>query len=217
MEPDIEILYEDDVLLAVNKPPRLPVHATRDAGRANLQAILERRLGRKLVLFHRLDADTTGVVLLGKSRAINAPMAALFEHKRLRKTYWAVVRGEWPRSWNRIESELPPRPGRSGPALRAVSTFRVLASTAEKSWLEVLPKTGRTHQIRRQCASRSHPVLGDRLHDVPGELPLALHARRIDLPHPRSGAPLRVVAEPPEYWREVWLAGWDRDQPGGNH
>ncbi|GIW42618.1 MAG: hypothetical protein KatS3mg076_3195 [Candidatus Binatia bacterium] len=214
VEIEVEILYEDEFLLAVNKPPRLAVHATSDPGRPNLQDWLEWKTGRKLVLFHRLDADTTGVLLLGKKRVVNAAMAEIFARHRIRKTYWAVVRGRWRRSWNRIETTFVRRRGERIRPVTAVSTFRVLSQSEEKTWLEVLPKTGRTHQIRLQCAMRGHPVLGDPRHDreaVPGT-PMALHAVRVDFPHPLSGEPLRVVAAPPEYWRTVWLRGLEAEE-----
>jgi RluA family pseudouridine synthase len=213
---DIEILYEDDALVAVNKPANLTIHCGRHERGANLQQLVEERLGREVVLFHRLDRDTTGVVLLGKKRSINAPMAALFEQKRIRKAYWAVVAGRWRPDWNRIETELAR--GQNGRwsnvvagGRRAVSTARLLAATDEKSWIEVLPKTGRTHQVRLHCLAMGHPVLGDRTYGERAEVPMALHAWRVDLRHPVSGAPLSIRATPPPYWSAHWLTGLQID------
>lgn len=210
--PEIEIVYEDDHLIAVNKPPDLIVHQSRQSDRPDLQQLLENRLGRELVLFHRLDRDTTGVVLLGKKRSINAAMAAKFEQKRIRKAYWAVVGGRWRPEWNRIETRIERAEGARyanvvAGGRQAISTCRVLGATEEKSWIEVLPKTGRTHQVRLHCLAMGHPILGDRLYGERAEVPIALHARRVDLAHPVSGEALRIQAAPPSYWQEHWLVG----------
>lgn len=209
----IEILYEDDVLVAVNKPPALTVHEGRGRDdQPTLQQLMEDRLGRDLVLFHRLDRDTTGVVLLGKKRSINASMTAMFEHKRIRKAYWAVVAGCWRPEWNRIETEIARGQGARWQNVLAggrpaVSTVRVLAGGDDRSWIEVLPKTGRTHQVRLHCVAMGRPVLGDRLYGERAAVPMALHAWRIDFRHPASGEPLIIRAAPPPYWRTDWLAG----------
>jgi 23S rRNA-/tRNA-specific pseudouridylate synthase len=132
------------------------------------------------------------------------------EHKRIRKAYWAVVAGRWRPEWNRIETEIARSPtGRLQNVVaggrRAVSTVRLLAATDEKSWIEVLPKTGRTHQVRLHCLAMGHPILGDRLYGERADVPIALHAWRIDLRHPVSGESLRIRASPPAYWPDHWL------------
>lgn len=208
----IEVLYEDDVLIAVNKPAGLMVHRGRDSSRPDLESLMQERLGRAVVLFHRLDKDTTGVVLLGKQRSINAAMEQAFEKKRIRKTYWAVVAGRWRSEWSRVETQIARGPdGRwrnvvAGGRL-AISTCRLLSATDTKSWIEVLPKTGRTHQVRLHCLAMGHPILGDRIYGERTELPMALHACRVDLRHPVTGAPLRIRAAPPSYWEGEWLVG----------
>jgi RluA family pseudouridine synthase len=209
---DIEILYEDDDLVAVNKPAGLVVHRAGASDRSDLQSLLETRLGRALVLFHRLDRDTTGVVLLGKKRSINTAMAAKFERKQIRKAYWAVVAGRWHPEWNRIETRIARAEGGRWAYVvaggrQALSTCRLLSATDEKSWIEMLPKTGRTHQVRLHCLAMGCPILGDRLYGERAALPMALHAWRVDLAHPRSGAPLSLRAAAPPYWREHWLIG----------
>ena len=219
MPAPIPILFEDEVLVAVDKPPRMPVHGRPGGRRADLLSTLEEQLGRRLVLFHRLDIDTTGVVLLGKSRAINPAMAAMFAEKRVRKAYWAVVGGRWSPGWTRIETRIDRDEG--GKRFRnvvaggkeALSTCRILAASDAKSWIEVLPKTGRTHQVRLHCLAMGCPVLGDRTYGEPAAEPIALHAWRVDLRHPVSGVPLTLRAGPPPYWRSLWLAGLDYEAP----
>jgi RluA family pseudouridine synthase len=209
---NIEILSEEEVLIAVNKPANLTIHSSQGRSGPNLQQLVEERLGREMILFHRLDRDTTGVVLLGKKRSITAAMAAMFERKRIRKAYWAVVVGRWKPEWNRIETEIAR--GSTGRwenvvagGRPAVSTARVLAAADEKSWIEVLPKTGRTHQVRLHCFAMGHPILGDRVYGERGSVPMALHAWRVDLRHPLTGEPLQIRAQPPSYWRDHWLEG----------
>lgn len=213
-EPNaVEILFEDDVLVAVNKPANMPVHRGGEHDdRPDLESILRARLGRELVLFHRLDADTTGVVLLGKDRSINSRMAAVFARKKILKTYWVVVRGMWQPGWARVETRIERGGGsryrnvETG-GQRALTTFRVLAANDERSWLEAQPKTGRTHQIRLHCKARGCPVLGDRLYGRSGPAPMALHAREVELLHPLTQQPLRICAPAPSYWDEIWLKG----------
>lgn len=215
--PDIEILFEDDVLVAVNKPALLPVHATADSGTADLQSLFEARYGRPLILFHRLDRETSGIVLLGKSRRIAKAMHSCFTDHRIRKAYWAVVRGQWQSEWNRMDCHLEKGQGghyrvvKPPAGKRAISTVHVRGRHPEKTWIEVLPKTGRTHQIRVQCAFQGCPILGDRRYGScdAGMPPMALHAVRVDLAHPLTQAPLSIVAKPPSYWAETWLKGFE--------
>lgn len=212
----VTILYEDEDLVAVNKPPRMPSHGGRPGGRPDLHSTVEAQLGRALTLFHRLDVDTTGIVVLGKNRAVNPAMAQLFAEKRIRKAYWAVVRGRWRSDWNRIDTEIARGDdGRFHNVLAggrpARSTFRLLRAAADKSWIEVLPKTGRTHQVRLHCLAMGCPILGDPKYGEAGPVPIALHSWRIDFVHPLRGERLTLRAEPPPYWSEVWLAGLDSD------
>lgn len=212
---EIPVIYEDDCLLSVNKPAHLPVHHTPDADAPDLQSLVEARAGKRLILFHRLDRDTTGVVIFGKTRAVNKAMSDAFAEHRVRKCYWAVVAGKWMRQWNRVEtlvqkSEAGGWENSLETGKRALTTFRVLDSNEEKSWLEVLPKTGRTHQIRLHCLHQGHPILGDERYGVKSErAPMALHAVRLDFRHPVTGESLCLQAPAPSYWRETWLWGFD--------
>lgn len=213
--PPLEILYEDDFLVAVNKPANLPAHAGRRVHHDDLQSAAQRQLKRGLVLFHRLDADTTGVVLLGKNRTINPEMAAMFAEKRIRKTYWAVVAGRWQPQWNRVETRIDYGPGKRYRNViiggrEAVSTIHLRAATEEKSWVEVLPKTGRTHQVRLHCLAMGCPILGDKLYGEAADVPMALHARRLDFRHPHTGNETTIIAELPSYWTERWLPGLEQ-------
>lgn len=219
MATPLPILFEDDYLVAVAKPARMPVHGRPGGRLPDLLTTAEAQLGRRLVLFHRLDIDTTGIVLLGKDRSINPEVAAMFAAKRIRKAYWAVVRGRWDPRWTRVETRIAH--DEAGKRCRnvvaggreALSTCRVLAGGADRSWVEVLPKTGRTHQVRLHCLAMGCPVLGDPLYGEAGPAPIALHAWRLDFRHPVGGAAVRISAKPPPYWESLWLAGLDYAGP----
>ena len=214
--PKIEILFEDDQILAVNKPYGLPVHPTMDPLRPSLQGLLEKERGQKLVLFHRLDLDTTGIVLLGKDPSMNAPMNDIFKDRQIRKIYWAVVDGKWDESWREVETfigkinggryaNLPARKG----GAHAHTSFRVLATNGLKTLIEAHLHTGRTHQIRLHCLEKNHPILGDKLYGRahPGGVPIALHARETEFVHPKTKKSVKLEASLPDYWNDVWLKG----------
>ena len=215
--PKIEVLFQDEALVIVNKPAGLPVHETSDPLRAHVQGLLERQLAKKLVLHHRLDLETTGVLVFGHDRAdVNKAMTDIFRDRDIEKIYWAVVDGRWIDSWTEVVTYIKKLPGgkwgnvpKGKSGAFAKSLFKVLASNGERSWLEVKLETGRTHQIRLHCLEKQHTILGDRTYgraDKRG-YPMALHARSLSFPHPLSGETLRVEAPAPSYWDEYFLKG----------
>ena len=210
---DVKILFEDKDMVAVSKPAFLPSHVTLDPSRPHLQAIAEKMLGQKLVLFHRLDVDTTGVVLFGKTEAINKPMSDLFLKRELEKVYWAAVEGRWLEQWREVKSFIRKTGGKwanfskGRPSERAHTYFKLLKASPEKSLLEVTLETGKTHQIRLHCLEMRHSVLGDRLYGKPDRsgVPLALHAKSLSFVHPFTQKKLLIEAPLPSYWDEKWL------------
>ena len=165
------ILFEDDALLAINKPTGIAVHGGSGLN-FDLIETLRAMHGRwqKLELVHRLDRDTSGVLLLAKKPAALRTMHALFrQHKGVRKTYQALVLGRWSKSLSVVDAPLKRFELQSGERRVAVaadgkqssSAFRVLELYPRCSFIEVEPFTGRTHQIRVHAAHSGHPVLGD--------------------------------------------------------
>ncbi|HYL06785.1 MAG TPA: pseudouridine synthase [Thermoanaerobaculia bacterium] len=202
--PSLSVLYQDDDLLAVDKPSGLVVHRgwARDA---EVVMTMARALSRRHVYpVHRLDRGTSGVLVLALTAAAAGALGDAFEGGRVRKRYLALVRGIAPDS-GVVDHPIPRSPG--GPRVPAVTRFRRLASFERYSWLEVVPESGRLHQIRRHLKHISHPVIGDvrygkgehnRLFRTRfGLHRLALHAAEVQLDHPASGAPLRLAAPLP--------------------
>lgn len=215
---EIEILFEDNFLVAVNKPPLIPVHATHDLSRPHVQGILEKNLGRSLVLFHRLDLETTGVLVFGKDPSINAYMTDLFRDRNVQKKYWLVAEGRWLEEWREVKTFIKKVNGGAyknvpkGQGGAFAHTLFVLKKTnGSRSWVEATLLTGRTHQIRLHCLEKNHCICGDRLYGKkdPHGVPMALHAREISFLHPKSKENLTIVAPPPDYWGEYWLSGLD--------
>jgi len=213
----IDVLFEDNFIVAVNKRAGIPIHQTMDPARPHLHGLVEKQLGQKLVLFHRLDVDTTGLVLLGKDPSINGAMTDLFHDRKIEKKYLCVVDGRWLPEWKQSVSYI-----KQGKAKgrwisadkgkfkeRAETHFKLLDSCGDKSLVEATLQTGRTHQIRLHCLDRAHPILGDRLYlkPHPQGVPLALHARSLKFLHPKTKKELYMEAPLPDYWEEHWLPG----------
>jgi 23S rRNA pseudouridine955/2504/2580 synthase len=223
------IIYRDEHIIALNKPYGLPVQGGPGITR-HLDAMLDAlRFGseHRPRLVHRLDRDTTGVLLLARTPGTAARLAALFRGRDIEKTYWAVVAGRPVPVEGRIDLPLKrvggARGERTAPAdrddpdaTRAVTDYRTLDHAARKlAWLELKPLTGRTHQLRVHCVAIRAPILGDEKYEEPDQnmafaalveglsSDLHLHARRLDLPHPAGGT-LTVEADLPPHMRATF-------------
>jgi RluA family pseudouridine synthase len=199
---DAWIIAEEADLVAVNKPAGLLSEKARDPNAAALLDLAMERFG-PLTLFHRLDRDTSGVVLLTRGGPINRYLDAAFKAGAVRKEYLAVVAAS-----NRLASQgvitarLGPHPSRRDMVMvmeqggqRAVTRYAVVAETEGRQWVRLWPETGRTHQLRVHLASQGAPILGDRLYNPAWQQAgrLMLHAWCITLPAADSW-PERVFA-----------------------
>lgn len=205
MTPELPTLFEDQDLLILNKPSGL-LSEGADEGNSCVESLASHSLGKDVRCCHRLDRLTSGVILLRKNKRFTREIAKIIENHCIRKTYWAVTRGIWPRAMNRIENQLSHRAGRTVAVPEgkpALSTVRVLVhdTAKEYSLIELLLKTGRTHQARVHCADTGHPVIGDPLYGA-GESGgfFGLHARELKFKHPGSGENITIVAAPPSSW-----------------
>jgi 23S rRNA pseudouridine955/2504/2580 synthase len=215
------ILYRDEAVLAINKPAGLAVQGGTGLDR-HLDAMLDGlRLGaaERPRLVHRLDRDTSGVLLLARTARAATELTAAFRRKECRKIYWAIVVGVPRPPAGRIDLALSKRPGRGGERMEldeegkhAVTAYRVLDHAGrEAAWLELSPLTGRTHQLRAHCAAIGTPILGDGKYGgakafLPGrELArcLHLHARSLALPRP-DGRIISITAPLPAHIAASW-------------
>ncbi|HZB90629.1 MAG TPA: RluA family pseudouridine synthase [Stellaceae bacterium] len=216
------VLHRDDDVIVIDKPPGLAVQGGTNTER-HLDAMLDAlRFGAKERprLVHRLDRDTSGVLVLARSAAAAAALARAFRDKATQKVYWAVVVGLPKPRQGRIDQPLAKLPGRAGERVapdedegkRAVTYFRTVSHAGDKlAWLALEPVTGRTHQLRAHCVTLGTPILGDGKYGgaaahpsgVPNARKLHLHARALALPHPAGGR-LVVAAPLPPHLKETF-------------
>jgi len=228
----LDILYQDDYLASVNKPPGLLVHRTGlDAGETRFALqLLRDQLGRPVWPVHRLDKGTSGVLLFALSTDVARALGQAFEQGQgLRKTYHAVVRG-WPSEQGQIDHPLRRLPDDMRHEREEIRPAETRYRTLERyelplpqgafphtrcALVELEPLTGRRHQLRRHLKHISHPIIGDATHgkgplnrSVAGWLEvqrLWLHASRLELKHPVTGQTLCLVATRGEEW-SLWHA-----------
>jgi 23S rRNA pseudouridine955/2504/2580 synthase len=224
------VLYRDDAVIALDKPQGMPVQGGPGITR-HLDGMLDAlRFGAadRPRLVHRLDRDTSGVLLLARTPAAAAKLAAAFRGRQAEKTYWAVVVGRPHPLSGRIDMALARHTGGHGErtvpsededAARAVTLYRTLDSAQKRvALLELTPLTGRTHQLRVHCAAAlGCPILGDGKYGGAAAHPegfgnktLHLHARALRIPHPDGGI-LELAAPLPPHMAETFaFFGFDR-------
>jgi 23S rRNA pseudouridine955/2504/2580 synthase len=215
------VLYRDDDVIAIDKPAGLAVQGGTETTH-HLDAMLDALrfdAAERPRLVHRLDKDTSGVLLLARSARAAAWLAEAFRRRETRKLYWAVVVGVPRPPEGRIDIALEKLPGRAGERVvpdeegrRAVTRYAVVEHAGKQAaWLALMPETGRTHQLRAHCAAIGTPILGDGKYGGAGAflagsgLPrqLHLHARRIRVARPQGGW-IDVTAPLPPHMRTTW-------------
>lgn len=201
----IEILYEDDALIFVNKPPHIVVQRGYDANEPVLYEVVAAHTS-PLFLMQRLDRGTSGVMFFSKRADVNAKLTRQFERKRIRKGYIALTEGELAQRQS-IDAPLK----RIGPisfgvrdgGKRAVTHIESLAATDQGSVVSIHLETGRTHQIRVHLAAIGHPLVGDWLYGARNAVRPMLHSAELDMTHPLTNTPLRVLAPMPADFHEA--------------
>lgn len=217
---NLSIIHEDNHLLVVDKPAGLLAQGDR-SGDPTLNDLAKEYLRRKyhkpgniyLGLVHRLDRNVSGVVVLARTSKAASRLSAAFREKTVQKTYRALVHGCPASPAGSLTAWLAKEGDRQGVTRAAEHEFdgarecllryRVLERSEERSLLEVIPITGRRHQIRAQLALIGCPLLGDVKYGAPRPLPghrVALHAFQLAFNHPVGGAPVRFQAPLPADW-----------------
>lgn len=197
------ILYEDNDVLVLNKPIGWAVQ-----GGTNLKFHLDQILQNhptygRLFLTHRLDRETSGVLILAKSREAAAFITQAFKEKIIEKTYWALIVGEPPLDEGEIHEPLEKKTPRGTMTVDAETHYRVLGAKRGITWVELMPLTGRTHQLRQHMAMIGCPILGDGLYGGREAHPFGkrsafhLHARQISFTGP-TAKQIQVQAPLPE-------------------
>jgi 23S rRNA pseudouridine1911/1915/1917 synthase len=223
----LAVLFEDDALLAVAKPPFVAAQATLASDANSLTAQVAAHLGlarpTDVGLVHRLDRETSGVTVFGKTKEATATLAAAFRDGHIHKRYLAIACGPLPAAGT-IDVALakdPAKPGHFRPApagggVSALTRFRSLGKAGALTAVELFPETGRTHQLRVHLLSLNAPILGDVRYGAPRAVVVEgtelraervlLHAERIQFKHPVTKSQVELHAPVPDDLRDALQA-----------
>lgn len=228
-EPNVplyfDVLYEDDAVLAVDKPAGLPVHPSATYHKNTLTYLLRQRFGPNAPqIAHRLDRETSGLLLCGRTRAAERDLKIGFENRRVSKRYLAIVRGVMPEDEGRIE--LPMDRAKEGlhilmevtpdaEGYPSATRYRVVARRDDATLVSLAPESGRQHQLRVHLSALGFPIIGDKLYGPEGSQPFldyietgmtdelrqrlghdrqALHAYQLEFIHPTKQEPMTLTA-----------------------
>ncbi len=207
-ERTIPLIYEDDDILVLNKPAGLSVHPVRISQSDTLVNILlymEKKLSSVSPLrpgiVHRLDKDTSGVMLIAKNNAAHFELVRQFKERVIEKEYRAIVSGTFSKKEGIIDMPLKVQPHLRKTKIsfvdskEAITRYQVLAMQDQRTILALYPKTGRMHQLRVHLSFLGHPIVGDLLYGGEKSDRLYLHARRIKLFHPKTKKELEFQIE----------------------
>lgn len=211
----LPVVFEDDALIVIDKPSGVAVHGGSGISFGVIESLrAERPRAKFLELAHRLDRDTSGLLMVGKKRSALVELHRMLRDGEVRKDYVAIVKGRWKGGGRKIDVPLHKYVTAEGErrvsvrddGQQAISLFKPLAAGDTASMLDIRLMTGRTHQIRVHAAHVGHPILGDdkygdfdlnRALVKQGVKRLFLHARQLSLSHPLSGEPLSFVSPLP--------------------
>lgn len=207
---DKNVIHEDSRFIVVNKPSGVSVHGGTSVPVGLIDAVREYFEDEDIQLGHRIDRDTSGCVLFARTRVALLELHHALQHHKLVKQYEGVVDGCWPRDVNEIsvplrKFRLPNNERRvevheSGKV--AATEFEILRTSDQLTWLQIEPRTGRTHQIRVHCQFNGHPIVGDSKYTVTRRFKppkMLLHAATV-----KFAEGLSIRAPIPQYFEEFW-------------
>ena len=217
---DIKVLYEDDDIAVIDKPRGLIVHPTNDDEIslvnfllyrfASLSDIDETRPG----IVHRLDKDTSGLIIIAKNNEVHEKMKELFKSREIYKEYITIAVGTFKDELTVVDKGIMRDPIKkikmcvSDEGKEAHSEIHLIKQNDEYSYLRVVIKTGRTHQIRVHLSYLNHPVLGDKTYGYRGKIKMdghILHCRKVSFVHPISNNLISVESDVPAYFKEALI------------
>ena len=204
----LETLYEDEDIIAVNKPCGMPSHPSRLHKNDTLANALKYYTGCSPHIITRLDKDTTGVVLVAKNSHMAALLTDLMKQRKIQKEYVAVVNGTLQLTAGEINAPIKKEENSikrivSALGKEAVTKYEVLNTDGKYSFVRLIPITGRTHQLRVHMNHMGCPIYGDSLYgNSDGEF-MCLHCRKISFPHPHTGENIIIEAPVPNTWDKI--------------
>lgn len=233
-----DVIYEDEAVLAVEKPAGLPMHPTATYHRNTLTYLLRETYGESPPqIAHRIDRETSGVIVCGKGIEAERALKIAFERREVAKVYLAIVEGVIEQDEGIVDTPMSAvdeglhilmRTRAVGEGLAARTHYEVRERHADRSLVELHPETGRQHQLRVHLASIGHPIVGDKLYGADREAPFlewietgmtrtllhrlgherqALHAHQLEVSHPVSGEPLVLKSAFPPDLVDLWNKG----------
>ena len=206
MDIPLQIVYEDEYLIAINKPKNMPVHPSRGNSLPTVANALRHYIGQPFVFraVNRLDRDTSGIVLIAKDRIAGAKLYQAMKDRRFEKTYLAVVEGI-PDTHGFIDAPIEREAEESirrivrADGKRCLTEYELISTDEDgNSLVKVIPHTGRTHQIRVHMAHIGHPLKDDFLYGKRGNETYSLHCSSLSFEHPITGEKITIKAEIPK-------------------
>lgn len=205
----LDILYEDEDIIAVNKPCGMPSHPSKLHKNDTLANALKYYTGCSPHIITRLDKDTTGVVLTAKNPHTAALLTDLMKRKEIQKEYVAVVKGTLDMPEGEINAPIEKEENSikrivSSSGKEAITKYEVLNTDGKYSLVRLIPVTGRTHQLRVHMSYMGCPIYGDSLYGIPDGEFMCLHCRKISFSHPLTGEDIIIEAPVPDTWEKMF-------------